>query len=232
LNETTDDLTQMTNDIATRLSTLAQHIGFTGIDAKTGLPTGQMMTGDEAENFARTLADGSTSMDSMYQLNGISSQWNKDVFQDICGITLTDPINQAIPKKPDGTPNYLYPLAHFPATVGQLLYGNAPDTGKPYTADEKATYLSTLNMAPPPVDPKGTGGLPANPPASLNQGYQEIIGNLQQAGSLITGRSKVVSLQLQQTSDCDSQDIKAWSTMLQDLAQFILKGPIAGQKQN
>jgi len=228
LNETTDDLTQMTNDIATRLSTLAQHIGFTGVDKTTGMPTGQMMTADEVKNFARTLANGSTSMDSLYQMAGISSQWDKDVFQDICGITLTDPIN---PK--NGQPTYEDPKKppHFPKTVGQLLYGNAPDTGKPYTPDEKATYLCTLNMGPPPVSPTGET-LPVNPPASLNQGYQEIIGNLQQAGSLITGRSKVVSLQLQQTSDCDSQDIKAWSTMLQDLAQFILKGPIAGQKQN
>ena len=219
LNETTDDLTSMTNDIATRLSTLAQNIGFSGYTSD-GKPSGPKMTPEEAQEFADTLANGSTMMDSLYQLNGISSTWDKNVFQDICGIALTNPKDTNV---------VAFPVEHFPSTVGQLLFGNAPDTGKPYSKEEKALYLCTMNLAPP-INP--AGGTPSISPPSVNEGFQATIGDLQQAGSLITGRSKVVSLQLQQTSDCDSQDIKAWSTMLQDLAQFILKGPIAAQKTN
>jgi hypothetical protein len=213
LNETTDDLTTMTNDIATRLSTLAQSIGQNA----DGSPR---MTQDQVKAFADTLADGSTLMDSMYQMNGIESSWDNNVFKDMCGIKI-DPNST---KYPQGI------------TVGQLLFGNDPTTGKPFTPAQQAQYLCMLNPAPPstsfiPPGPTPPGPTPPGPPpASLNQGYQEIVGDLQQAGSLITGRSKVVSLELQQTSDCDSQDIKAWSTILQDLAQFVLKGPITGQK--
>lgn len=230
LNETTDDLTNMTNEIATRLSTLAQNIGFTGYDPVTGAPNGQKMTGAEAEEFARTLSNGSVLMNSMYQLNGISSSWDNNVFKDICDIKLSDPC--ALDAQGRGMGHPAYPLNHFPATVGQLLYGTAPDTGLPYTSDEKATFLSTMNLAPPPVPTTTPPGYNYPTAPSLSQGYQQTVGDLQQAGSLITGRSKTVSLQLQQVSDCDSQDINAWAKMLQDLAQFIIKGPITAQKQN
>jgi hypothetical protein len=225
LNDTTDTLTNMTNSIATRLSTLAQDIGFTGYDPVTGLPTGQKMTPEEAQEFADTLANGTGLMNGLFQLNGLSSEWNKNVFQDLCSTPLTNPTN---PVK--GGACFTGP---FPKTVGELLFGVKADGSPMYTAEQKATYLSTLNMGPPPAnsgpfDPTKPG-TPSEPPAE-SQGYQQLVGDLQQAGSFITGRSKVVTQELTQTTDLDSSALKAFSTMLQDLEQMILKGPIAGQK--
>jgi len=200
LNETTDNLTMMTNEVASRLSSLAQSIGQTA----DGAPT---MTPEQAKEFADTLANGSTVMNALYQLNGISGSWNTNVFKDICSI----PIN----------------IDKEQITLGDVLFSKDAQGNPTYSYAEQAKALCSLNPTPPLVPPSGD---PPKPPSSLNQGYQKIIGDMQQAGSLITGRSKVVSMQLQMTSDCDAQAIKAWATMLQNIAQFILKGPIAAQK--
>jgi hypothetical protein len=202
LNETTDNLTMMTNEVASKLSSLAQSIGQNA----DGTPK---MTPEQVRAFADTLANGTTTMDTLYQLYGISDSWDTNVFKDICSIPVADPI----------TPTKM-------TTLGNILYGKDAQGNPLYTDEQQAKAICSLNPIPPPTPDKGV----QPPPPSLNQGYQKIIGDLQQAGSLITGRSKVLSMQLQMTSDCDAQAIKAWATMLQNLAQFILKGPIGNQK--
>ncbi len=47
------------------------------------------MTPQQAQDFINTLLQGTTLMDTMYQLSGISNEWDQNVFQAISNISVS-----------------------------------------------------------------------------------------------------------------------------------------------